>query len=46
MEVAAAKRGRETTRAAENKIKALFEANNEEYGYRRIHPALVRGGEA
>jgi transposase InsO family protein len=28
------------------KIKALFEANNEEYGYRRIHAALVRGGEA
>jgi putative transposase len=28
------------------KVKALFEANNEEYGYRRIHAALVRGGEA
>ena len=27
------------------KTKALFEANNEEYGYRRIHAALVRGGE-
>jgi putative transposase len=27
------------------KIKALFEANNEEYGYRRVHQALVRGGE-
>jgi putative transposase len=27
------------------KIKALFEADNEEYGYRRIHAALVRGGE-
>jgi putative transposase len=27
------------------KIKALFEANNEEYGYRRVHAALVRGGE-
>ena len=27
------------------KVKALFEANNEEYGYRRIHAALVRGGE-
>jgi putative transposase len=26
------------------KIQALFEANNEEYGYRRIHAALVRGG--
>ena len=25
------------------KIKALFEANNEEYGYRRMHQALVRG---
>jgi putative transposase len=23
------------------KIKALFEANNEEYGYRRMHQALV-----
>jgi putative transposase len=29
----------------EIKIKALFEANNAEYGYRRIHAALVRGGE-
>lgn len=28
------------------KIQALFEANNGEYGYRRIHAALVRGGEA
>ena len=27
------------------KVKALFEANNAEYGYRRIHAALVRGGE-
>ena len=27
------------------KINALFEANNEEYGYRRMHQALVRGGE-
>jgi len=27
------------------KVKALFDANNEEYGYRRIHAALVRGGE-
>jgi putative transposase len=27
------------------KILALFEANNEEYGYRRMHAALVRGGE-
>jgi putative transposase len=27
------------------KIKALFEANNAEYGYRRLHAALVRGGE-
>ena len=27
------------------KTKALFDANNEEYGYRRIHAALVRGGE-
>jgi hypothetical protein len=26
-------------------MKALFEANNAEYGYRRIHAALVRGGE-
>ena len=27
------------------KIKALFEFNNEEYGYRRMHRVLVRGGE-
>jgi putative transposase len=27
------------------KIKALFEANNSEYGYRRIHAELARGGE-
>ena len=27
------------------KIAALFEANNEEYGYRRMHAALARGGE-
>jgi putative transposase len=27
------------------KIKALFEANNEEYGYRRMTAALRRGGE-
>ena len=27
------------------KIKAIFEANNEEYGYRRMHRALARGGE-
>jgi putative transposase len=27
------------------KIRALFEANNEEYGYRRMYHALVRGGE-
>jgi putative transposase len=27
------------------KIKALFEADNEEYGCRRMHAALVRGGE-
>jgi len=27
------------------KIKALFEANGEEYGYRRMHAALVRGGD-
>jgi transposase InsO family protein len=30
----------------EIKVRALFAANNEEYGYRRIHAALVRGGEA
>lgn len=28
------------------KIKALFEANNAEYGYRRLHAALVRSGES
>jgi putative transposase len=27
------------------KIQALFDFNNEEYGYRRMHAALVRGGE-
>jgi putative transposase len=27
------------------KVKALFEANNSEYGYRRVHAELVRGGE-
>ena len=27
------------------KIAALFEANGEEYGYRRMHAALARGGE-
>jgi putative transposase len=27
------------------KVKALFEANNAEYGYRRLHQVLVRGGE-
>jgi putative transposase len=27
------------------KIKALFEVNNAEYGYRRLHAALARGGE-
>jgi putative transposase len=27
------------------KIKALFDFNNEEYGYRRMHQVLVRGGE-
>ena len=27
------------------KVKALFEFNNEEYGYRRLHAALARGGE-
>jgi putative transposase len=27
------------------KIEALFEENNEEYGYRRMHQVLVRGGE-
>jgi len=28
------------------KIKALFDFNDETYGYRRIHQALVRGGES
>jgi len=27
------------------KVKALFDANNGEYDYRRVHAALVRGGE-
>ena len=26
-------------------IKALFDFNNEEYGYRRLHAVLARGGE-
>jgi hypothetical protein len=26
------------------KLAALFEANNGEYGYRRLHQALARGG--
>jgi putative transposase len=37
-----AAKGRELLK---NKIVALFEANNEEYGYRRMHAALVRGCE-
>jgi hypothetical protein len=28
------------------KIRAIFDYNNEEYGYRRVHAALVRGGES
>jgi hypothetical protein len=28
------------------KIKALFEANDSTYGYRRLHAALARGGES
>jgi putative transposase len=27
------------------KVRTLFEAENEEYGYRRLHAVLVRGGE-
>jgi putative transposase len=27
------------------KVKAIFEANNEEYGYRRVHQVLARDGE-
>jgi putative transposase len=30
----------------EIKIKTLFEINNAEYGYRRIHASLLRGGES
>jgi putative transposase len=40
-ESATAKR-RETLKL---KVKALFDANNAEYGYRRVHQALLRGGE-
>ena len=29
-----------------NKDNSTLEANNSEYGYRRIHAALVRGGES
>jgi putative transposase len=36
---------RQRNRLLKIKIKALFEANGEEYGYRRLHAALVRGGE-
>ena len=39
----AAEQRRELLKA---KIKALFEANNEEYGYRRLHAALTHGGES
>ena len=45
LEVAAAKRDRERRELLKIKIKALFEANNGEYGYRRMHAALLRGGE-
>ena len=45
MEVQAGKRGRARRELLKIKIKALFEANDETYGYRRMHAALVRGGE-
>jgi putative transposase len=45
LEVTAAKRGREKTRAAENQDHGAVRGDNEEYGYRRMHAALVRGGE-
>ena len=46
MEVAAAESATAKRRELlKIKIKALFEANNGEYGYRRMHAALVRGGE-
>ena len=46
MEVAAGKRDTAKRRELlKIKIRALFEANNGEYGYRRLHAALVRGGE-
>ena len=44
LEDTSAKRDRAAPGLLEIKIKALFEANNSEYGYQRIHAALVRGG--
>ena len=45
MEEPAAKRTARRRELLKIKIKALFEFNNEEYGYRRVRPALARGGE-
>lgn len=41
-----AKCHRRAARASEGENQALFEANDATYGYRRIHAALVRGGES
>jgi putative transposase len=45
LEVTAAKRHGAAAELLRIKIKALFEANDGAYGYRRLHAALVRGGE-
>ena len=46
MEVTAGKRHRAAPgEFLKIKIKALFEANDSTYGYRRLHAALARGGE-
>jgi putative transposase len=41
----AGERDRATAGAAQGKIKALFDASDGTYGYRRIHAQLVRAGE-
>ena len=44
MEVPAGKRGRAAPLAAEDQVEALFYANDEACGYRRMRRVLVRGG--
>lgn len=45
MEVTAGQHDRAAPGAAAFKIEALFYANDETYGFRHMHQALVRGGE-